>query len=553
MQKAAIYARFSSDLQRDQSIEDQVVLCKNYAARNKFKVVEIFEDRARSGASLFGRAGLLNLMDRAKEGGFDVIIVEALDRLSRDSEDLHGIYKRLSFAGIDVMAVHDGKADHVQVGIRGLVGEMYLKDLAHKTRRGLAGVVREGRSAGGKAYGYKPVLGMPGKLSIVEEEANIVCRIFREYLEGKSPRAIASGLNADGIKPPRGRFWMASTINGSQHRNNGMLLNPIYSGKIIWNRVRMLKDPDTGKRISRSNPKHEWHITEVPELRIVPAEVFDAVQKIRTENYVQHKKPVKKSTHLLSGILKCGCCGSGMSIKDKKNERTRIMCSQSRLSDTCKHRTPYYLDAIEKTTTEGLIELLQDKEAIQLYIKTYNDERQALAADTINKRTKLENSLAKIEGELTRTIDLVIRNIIGDEDAKERIADLKTKKAEAIASLQSIDNPPNVVALHPTAIKNYMEMIQELDNTLREKSPAASEEAKTALRSLVNSIVVHPAVEKQIKLDINGHLSNLLGNQAFMASDALCSAGGYSMVARERFSPIPPNSQIPFFIVKQVA
>ena len=78
-------------------------------------VIASYEDKARSGASLFGRDGLMRLMDAARDRTFDVVIVEALDRLSRDMEDLAGIHKRLSFLGVEIHAVHDGTADAVLV------------------------------------------------------------------------------------------------------------------------------------------------------------------------------------------------------------------------------------------------------------------------------------------------------------------------------------------------------------------------------------------------------------------------------------------------------
>ena len=102
MKKALIYARFSTDLQNERSIEDQITLCRDYASRNNIDVIDVHEDRARSGGSIMGRDGLLRLQDRAKDGSFDIVVVEALDRLSRDMEDLAGIHKRLSFLGIEI-------------------------------------------------------------------------------------------------------------------------------------------------------------------------------------------------------------------------------------------------------------------------------------------------------------------------------------------------------------------------------------------------------------------------------------------------------------------
>jgi site-specific DNA recombinase len=97
MKRAVIYARFSTDHQDERSIEDQVALCRDYAKREQLNVIEVFEDRARSGASIQNRDGLLALMDSAKDNAFDVVVVEALDRLSRDMEDLASIHKRLTY------------------------------------------------------------------------------------------------------------------------------------------------------------------------------------------------------------------------------------------------------------------------------------------------------------------------------------------------------------------------------------------------------------------------------------------------------------------------
>ena len=115
-----MYARFSSELQHERSIDDQVALCRQFAAREGLNVTSVFSDRARSGASILGREGLLELIEAARERRFDIVLVEALDRLSRDQEDLAHLYKRLKFQGIEIRAVHDGRADPIQIGVRDL-------------------------------------------------------------------------------------------------------------------------------------------------------------------------------------------------------------------------------------------------------------------------------------------------------------------------------------------------------------------------------------------------------------------------------------------------
>jgi site-specific DNA recombinase len=123
----------------------------------------------------------------------------------------------------------------VMVGLRGLTGEMFREDNALKVRRGLAGRVRDGRSVGGAAYGYRADRPEKGKLIIVEEEAEVVRRIFEKFSEGRSPREIGKRLNFEGIAAPRGKKWNASTINGSTKRGSGIIRNALYDGQIVWN------------------------------------------------------------------------------------------------------------------------------------------------------------------------------------------------------------------------------------------------------------------------------------------------------------------------------
>lgn len=236
------------------------------------------------------------------ERTFNVVIVEALDRLSRDMEDLAGIHKRLTFLGIEIRAVHEGVVNTVLVGLRGLVGQLFREDNAHKVRRGQAGRVGQGLSPGGLTYGYASILGEKGKRTIVEAEAETVRRIFREYIAGRTPRDIAYDLNREGVPPPRGRSWNASTINGNMQRGTGILQNELYAGRLVWNRVRMIKDPDSGKRVSRPNPKSAWQTAAVPDLAIIPRELFDAAQSRKKARGCDHPNQQRRPRHMLSGL-----------------------------------------------------------------------------------------------------------------------------------------------------------------------------------------------------------------------------------------------------------
>src|SRR5262249_24689516 len=182
---------------------------------------------------------------------FDIVVAEALDRLSRDLENTAGLFKRLTFAGVRVVTISEGDVTRLHVGLKGLMNEQFLDELALKTRRGMRGRVEAGKSAGGISFGYRVTGGRPGDREIDGPQADTVRRIFRLFTTGVSPKAIAKTLNAEGIRGPHGVAWSPSTIHGHTGRGTGILNNELYVGRLVWNRQRFLKDPDSGRRVAR--------------------------------------------------------------------------------------------------------------------------------------------------------------------------------------------------------------------------------------------------------------------------------------------------------------
>ncbi|WP_346283169.1 recombinase family protein [Bradyrhizobium sp. BRP22] len=125
-------------------------------------------------------------------------------------------------------------------------------------------------------------------------------------MDGRTPREIAHDLNKERVSPPRGRAWNASTINGNLERGAGILQNELYVRRLVWNKVRMVKDPDSGKRLSRPNPKSDWQVAEVPHLAIVNRELFTAAQQRKEERSHTHPSHQRRPRRMLSGLLRCG-------------------------------------------------------------------------------------------------------------------------------------------------------------------------------------------------------------------------------------------------------
>ncbi len=233
--RVGIYARYSSDRQRESSIDDQVHRCREFAEERGATAPPdlVFADRATSGASM-ARAGLEALLAAAAAGRIDAVITEDVSRLSRDLADAATIFRQLQYDDVPLLGVADGvdsreKSSKLTFGVRALLADAYLEDLRDKTRRGLKGRHLAGLSTGGLPYAYRsqPVTGPTGDVTghsihIVEEQADVVRRIFDRYVAGASHAAIARELNADRIDPPRSsvsrrKGWTSSTVRSILH------------------------------------------------------------------------------------------------------------------------------------------------------------------------------------------------------------------------------------------------------------------------------------------------------------------------------------------------
>ncbi|WP_371425115.1 recombinase family protein, partial [Tardiphaga sp.] len=358
--KVALYARYSSDAQRDASIADQLRVCRAHAERQGWQIIEEYTDHAISGASLL-RPGIQAMIADALQGRFQIVLAEAMDRLSRDQEDIAGLFKRMAYGDVKIVTLSEGEVTQLHVGLKGTMNALFLKDLADKTRRGLRGRVEQGKSGGGNSYGYTVVKqfdahgeALRGDRQIDPDQAKIVRRIFEDYAAGKSAKRIATELNHDGVAAPSGGDWGFSTINGNPKRGTGILNNELYVGKLVWNRQRFVKDPVSGKRQARVNDPDEWLSSEVAHLRIVDDALWAAVKKRQDIQRIapfaddQSGKPRiderRRARYLLSGLTRCGHCGGGYAMISAD----MLGCSTSRNKGTCANRVNIRRDVLEQ-------------------------------------------------------------------------------------------------------------------------------------------------------------------------------------------------------------
>jgi site-specific DNA recombinase len=455
-------------------------------------------------ASVILRPGVQSLLQDAQRGRFDIVLAEALDRVSRDQADVATLFKHLRFAGVQIVTLAEGEISELHVGLKGTMNALFLKDLAAKTHRGLRGRVEKGKAGGGRCYGYEVVKrtdseGEPvrGERKINEAEAAIVCRIFREFAAGKSPRAIATDLNRDGIPGPFGRSWGDTTIRGHACRGNGVVNNELYAGMLVWNRQRFIKDPKTGKRVSRPNPEAKWIRTEVPELRIVDDKLWQRVKLRQAELAKQFEATIKgvrvaraerlnrlrRPAFLLSGLLTCGCCGGkyGIVVND------RYGCLGHFRKGMCDNGRTIRRDDIERRVLAGLTDKLVSPEAVAVAVRAYAKETNRQNHERRARTEADRRTFEKIERGIGGILD-AIEDGMYQRAMKVRMSELEQQKAEIEKRLA--EAPPDVPDVHPNIAEHYRTKVIRLAETLAE--PESNGEAWEDIRSLIGEVVITP-------------------------------------------------------------
>ena len=513
--RTAFYARYSTDLQSAASIEDQLYKLKERATFEGWHTATTYSDAATSGASMM-RPGIQALMQDAAQAKFDIVLCEALDRLSRNQADIARIYEQLSFHGVKIITLSEGLVSELHIGLKGTMNALFLKDLGDKTRRGLEGRVRAGKSGGGKAYGYsipvKYAAGgerLSGDTVINAEEANTIVRIFEQYGAGKSPRAIAHSLNEDGICGPNGKSWGASTINGNRRRGTGIINNELYIGRRIWNRLKYIKDPSTGKRISRLNPEVDRVTAEVPNLRIVSSELWEQVKE-RQKTLDASKNGATRPFHskqrpkyFWSGKLKCGQCGGSYT----KVSKDLLGCATSRNKGTsiCDNRKNIRVDILEDHLLASLQHHLMEPEHFAVFIEAFAQELNRLQGEARGERTSIENRITRLNVQLDKAVDAILAGA-NARRLNERMITLEAEKAELEQRLSFMDGEPQIL-LHPNMSRIYKEKVAKLSEAF--KADHADANAFDAIRSLLDTVILHPTASG-FDFDIQGELANIL-------------------------------------------
>src|SRR5712692_4056520 len=355
----AIYARYSSDLQRQTSIEDQIRKCREFGDAQGWVPVKdcIYADEAISGGST-ERPGLQRMLQAAlsPHRPFNVILVDDTSRMSRSLPDAVQLFHKLSFAGLRVVAVAQGidsqsEQAEVLVTVHGLVDALYVKELSKKTHRGLEGVFLRGLHAGGRCYGYRnvPAEGGGVKLEIEEAEAEVMRRIFQMSANGASLKKIAYALNAEKIPAP-------------------------------W---------------PRAATKHAtWCPTAIREM-------------LRRELYGGQRQGLlnrsASSGNLLTGFLKCGLCGANLVIVTGRRRRHAMYgCPQHFYRGACANGLKIRQEYLERQLFSERQAAVLRPEVIEYTVREFQRQLESAQIDASQDRERAQEKKKELEEQLQR-------------------------------------------------------------------------------------------------------------------------------------------------------
>ncbi len=490
---AGSYCRYSTDKQRSDSIGDQTRECRTEITRRGWRDERVFSDAEVSRTVTRGRPGYQDLLRAAAAGEIDVIVVTELSRLG-DMEEIAHLRKRLAVWGVGLVAIHDGldtitapEAASTIALVKGFVSETELTAIAHRTRRGIEGKVREGCSPGGAPFGYRsrPIYAdRPGEPPesgptvgyepyVWEPEAEVVRRIFHFYRDGKSARTIAGILNAEGVPPPGARWanrttqaartWSASAIWGSRKRGLGILNNERYIGRLLWNRSRWLRDPDRETRVRRERGQQEWVVTQREDLRIIPDELWDEVKRCQQERSSANSYSAshRRQRRLLSGLLRCGACGSRFVL----HGANCYACAGrlNRGDAVCTSRVTVSAIWAEQAILELLQTALFSEKTVQEMIRRARSRLKASRREP-RRAEKLHEQLAQAEEEARRLVKAVAAGALVDDltEAMREVEARRTRlqeelEAETTDSAEALDVIPGLVQRAMTDLRVMLE------------------------------------------------------------------------------------------------
>lgn len=461
--RARAYCRVSTKKEEQaESLKHQKEFFYTYTKEKNYKLTDIYAEKGKTGTNITKRKEFKKMMQDARNGEFDILLVKDISRFARNTVDFLNAIRELKALDIKVFFVSSGQStmetDEFTLTILSAVAQQESENLSEKVKFGKNITAKRGRLPN-FAYGYDRV---NGTFIINKEEAKIIRDMHSMIqIDGLSTRKIADKLNEMNIKTKRGNKWHQQTVLT-------ILKNPLYTGRVC-NKKSEVINLFTQER--KFNDKKDWIIVYRPEVRIIDDETYSKTLKILKKRRCKTFKNSKESTkYLFSNLIKCAECNySFRRTKRKVGNNPNVgfwVCSKRNVygADKCDNRIVISEDELEKYIKNFLLNLKDNYEDLVKAIinklnKIINNENKER---NINVE-KLEKELEKIQDNKTDLIKMKFDKLINDEEFKKYMKKLNQKKDNIELDLLKSKNQTIIINNVINNIDNIKSIINKID------------------------------------------------------------------------------------------
>ncbi len=550
--RCAIYARYSSPLQPETSIDDQIRECREAIERQGWVVVEEFIcfDEAKSGQSRLNRTGLDTLVAHAqlKQKQFDTIVIDDTSRFGRNLSETLPLTEILAYDGVGLYFAKQELASWDNPHFRDLFIKEQREDeqssvkLGHRVKRGQHGRVDRGFVGSGRTYGYYNIpIEIPGtrgihgrpkvegvRMEINPEEAGVIKCFFEAIAAGKSQLQVVLALNREGVPSTlrkngtRPRMWNVQTLTR-------LLNNEKYIGTYIHNRRKQIRNPRTGRKEQLTRPREEWQVQQRPELRIVSDELWEAAHrqmKLASGRFGGPRRGGLNRTeasrgYIFSGLMYCATCDGKINIVWGKPPMAIYGCHGAKFKGTCSNRVTISQPGLQSQLLAHLAANLSTPELRERIEREFTKQLKVACAERARlvKQHELDpQSFERKRAELNRLISNVVDTAVAFGPSPELTARYQAFEQQ----LAALEPPPVSV----TTLENYTQ--EQIRDFLSKKMADLGgvlggdpELAKREMQKRIAKLVLTPVETQGIwRYEVSGDLRLFAGPDDIMVNQS---------------------------------
>lgn len=493
VKRCGLYVRVSTDYQVDrQSLSVQKSLLTDYVKNRKWHVEKMFVDAGLS-AKNTDRPALQEMLQWAKAGKLDIIVVHKIDRVSRNLIDLLTLIEDLKKWNVHFVSTSQSFDTSTPMGmlmlnILGSFAQFEREMTADRVRESMLQRARKGVWSGGQPpYGY--AIGKDKQLKIESKEAKVIKQIYEDFLQNKSIRRTCYCLNATGQYNRQGKAWSLTSIRR-------ILSSPTYAGTLCYSKRTNRGDNLIQKR------KEDWLTVPNAHPAIIKSDDFNSVQTILSTN-TKPRSWSDSSPHLLSGLGRCGICGSriiGMTFRDKNTGK--IQYQYYRCLGRIQKGDSFCKGLSYKTSDldEVIVSQVTGFEAASLkkQLQEYQREAKRQQGPLLQRKTELTTAFDEFSKKEARLVELYEDNIIDLDLYRQRRDQLDKQKLSIAAELTDIESRLPDENFRQLDARSVLEKFKSLQNTFHALD---IHEKQKFLQAVVSEFRAFP--DGRIELDLN--------------------------------------------------